>query len=187
METIHARIKRLRTRAGLSMEALAKACGIASWQTVQQWEGGGKKPTAPSRKRQDAVAAALGVTVEELMHGSPANSPMAMEATAQYTTSPRTAPPQSQEVRNLVAAIEASPPLSETDIKILEELVDRMRRAARHSSRVRMNTINESDKSDNTHRQTSSENMKWLRIPTETGSSSDDEKKSLGGKPEGRE
>lgn len=69
METIHARIKRLRTAKGMSMAALASKVGLRSWQTVQQWESE-TKPTAPARKHQEAVAAVLGVSVEELMHGS---------------------------------------------------------------------------------------------------------------------
>jgi len=71
MESIHARIKRLRLAKGMSMQALADAVGAKAWQTVQQWENeDAPKPTAPSRSRQPLVAAALGVTVEELMHGA---------------------------------------------------------------------------------------------------------------------
>lgn len=72
-ESVHARIKRLRTERGMSMAALAKAVGLRSWQTVQQWENEAK-PTAPARKHQGAVAAALGVSVEELMHGAPSSA-----------------------------------------------------------------------------------------------------------------
>lgn len=87
METIHQRIKRLRSMRGLSMQALAKACGVSSWQTVQQWEketGG----TAPSRKRLHLVAEALGVSVPELLgadeSASPPENTKCMEEAAAY-------------------------------------------------------------------------------------------------------
>lgn len=69
MESIHSRIKRLRLNNGLSLPTFAKLVGV-EWQSAQQWEkevGG----TAPSRKRQAKVAEILGVTVQELMHGTP--------------------------------------------------------------------------------------------------------------------
>lgn len=69
MESIHARIKRLRLKNGLSLPTFAKLVGV-EWQSAQQWEketGG----TAPSRKRQAKVAEVLGVSVQELMHGGP--------------------------------------------------------------------------------------------------------------------
>lgn len=65
MQTIHDRIKQLREKAGLSMEGLGKAVGVA-WQTVQQWENG---KTAPKRKRLELVAATLGTTVDFLLTG----------------------------------------------------------------------------------------------------------------------
>lgn len=67
MTDIHARIKRARLAKKLSMEALAEAVGVKSWQTVQQWEL--PDGTAPNRKRLPAVAAALGVTQDYLMTG----------------------------------------------------------------------------------------------------------------------
>lgn len=70
METIHARIKRLREAKGLSKAALAKACG-ATYQAVQSWERG---DTAPKRARLAAVAIALGVSPQELDHGAPTSS-----------------------------------------------------------------------------------------------------------------
>ncbi len=70
METIHARIRRLREEKGLSKAALAKACG-ATYQAVQSWERG---DTAPKRARLGAVAMALGVSPQELDHGAPTGS-----------------------------------------------------------------------------------------------------------------
>lgn len=67
METIHARIRRLREAKGLSKAALAKASG-ATYQAVQSWERG---DTAPKRARLSAVAAALGVSPHELALGAP--------------------------------------------------------------------------------------------------------------------
>lgn len=62
---IHDRIKSAREQKGMSMEQLGSIVGV-SWQTVQQWENG---KTAPKRKRLDAVADALGVSVEQLVIG----------------------------------------------------------------------------------------------------------------------
>lgn len=53
MSTIHERIKKLREKSGLSMEALAALLSLKSWQTIQQWENG---KTAPKRSRVDDVA-----------------------------------------------------------------------------------------------------------------------------------
>lgn len=63
MKTIHQKIKQLRIDKGLSMEELAAIIGV-TWQTVQQWENG---KTAPSRKRLEKVAEALGVTIFDLL------------------------------------------------------------------------------------------------------------------------
>lgn len=68
MNSIHSRIKQLREQRKLSMEALATAVDV-SWQTVQQWENG---KTAPQRKRLQAVADALGTTVDFLLTGGDA-------------------------------------------------------------------------------------------------------------------
>lgn len=70
MSSVHVRIKRLREARSMSMEALAKAIDVA-WQTVQQWENG---KTAPKRARLNAVANALGTTVDYLLTGG-ASSP----------------------------------------------------------------------------------------------------------------
>ncbi len=66
MSTIHERIKRLREKSGLSMEALAAILSLKSWQTIQQWENG---KTAPKRSRVDDVARALGTTSEYILFG----------------------------------------------------------------------------------------------------------------------
>lgn len=52
---------------GLSLPTFGKLVGV-SWQSCQEWER--ESGTAPSRKRQPKVALVLGVTVDELMHGS---------------------------------------------------------------------------------------------------------------------
>lgn len=64
---IHDRIKKARADKGLSMEQLAAAVGVKSWQTIQQWENG---KTAPSRKRMEIVASVLGLPIEELAVGA---------------------------------------------------------------------------------------------------------------------
>lgn len=65
--SIHKRIKEKRESLGLSMEALAQASGVSSWQTVQQWEKEGG--TAPKRTRLESVAKVLGVSPEWLLTG----------------------------------------------------------------------------------------------------------------------
>ncbi|OIR02596.1 hypothetical protein GALL_153100 [mine drainage metagenome] len=79
METIHERLKRLRNARGLSFQAVAdfvtKAAALKralSWQAVQQWEGElkGVEPTAPRRKKIEALAELYGVASEEIMFGS---------------------------------------------------------------------------------------------------------------------
>lgn len=60
------RIKALRESLGMSMEDLAAAVGLRSWQSVQQWENG---KTAPNRNRLDRVAKALKTTNEYLVSG----------------------------------------------------------------------------------------------------------------------
>ena len=67
MSDIHSRIKRRRLELGLSMEVLAKAADLKSWQAVQQWENG---TTAPKRKRLEKVATALKTSSEYLLSGS---------------------------------------------------------------------------------------------------------------------
>lgn len=76
VESIHQRIKRLREARGLSQEALANLAGV-KYQSVQEWEQ--EDGTAPSRKRQAAVADALGVSVSELMTGNEASSQLPAE------------------------------------------------------------------------------------------------------------
>jgi len=60
-------IKAARDAKGLSMEQVAAAVGVRSWQTVQQWENG---KTAPSRKRIQKVAEVLGINEMELITGN---------------------------------------------------------------------------------------------------------------------
>lgn len=67
---IHERIKAKRLEKGLSMEQLAKTCGLKGYQAVQQWEmPEGKGGTSPRRKTLDRVAEALGVTAQWLQFG----------------------------------------------------------------------------------------------------------------------
>lgn len=51
------------------MEALAKDCGLKSWQAVQQWEIDDGTGTAPNRSRLKMAAVALGVSEQELSFG----------------------------------------------------------------------------------------------------------------------
>lgn len=69
MESIHKRIRRLREAKKKTQQQLADAVEV-TYQSVQEWEREGG--TAPSRKRQKAVADFLGVTVHELVTGEPA-------------------------------------------------------------------------------------------------------------------
>lgn len=66
MTDIHSRIKDLREKRGISLEALAELVDV-SWQAVQQWE----KPegTAPKRTRLEKVAEVLGTTSTYLLTG----------------------------------------------------------------------------------------------------------------------
>lgn len=86
MESIHHRIRRLREAKRLTQQELARLVGV-KFQSVQQWEretGG----TAPTRKRQEAVASVLGVSVQELMTGLP--QPLeTRQNTPRYEADPR--------------------------------------------------------------------------------------------------
>lgn len=69
---IHHRIKARRTELGMSMQDLATAVGLKSWQAVQQWEKpDSEEGTAPRRARLKMVADALKVTPEWLQFGAP--------------------------------------------------------------------------------------------------------------------
>lgn len=75
MEPLHKRIKRLREAKGKKLGidygivAFAKDVGV-EYQTAQQWERPKeKRGTSPKRAREDAVAAALGVTKDVLLFG----------------------------------------------------------------------------------------------------------------------
>ncbi len=59
---IHDRIATLRKEAKLTQEDLAKKCGVDE-TAVSHWENG---HSAPTGSRLPAVAAALGVTIDEL-------------------------------------------------------------------------------------------------------------------------
>lgn len=71
METIHQRIRRLREARGLTQDQLAALMGLTR-QAIQKWESEGDDRTSPTRKREKALAKALGVTVSELVYGQPA-------------------------------------------------------------------------------------------------------------------
>lgn len=64
----------------MSMEQFAALVGV-SWQTVQQWENG---KTAPKRARAEKVAAALGITVLELVSGLPGRESKTEEPSSFY-------------------------------------------------------------------------------------------------------
>lgn len=72
METIHQRIKRLRKARGLSIQAIATACGVKN-QSARQWEltepEGNTQPTKPREKYWADLAKVLEVSVPELIHG----------------------------------------------------------------------------------------------------------------------
>jgi phage repressor protein C with HTH and peptisase S24 domain len=70
--SIHSLIRQGRERLKLSEEAFGKLFDV-SRGTIQQWEKEGG--TAPNRKRQPAVAQALGISVSQLMSGSESFSP----------------------------------------------------------------------------------------------------------------
>jgi transcriptional regulator with XRE-family HTH domain len=84
MSDIHTRIKELRQKLNLSMEALAAIVGV-SWQTIQQWEK--TDGTAPKRERLQKVADALKTTKTYLLDGiGPVNptQPSVAEPDATY-------------------------------------------------------------------------------------------------------
>jgi transcriptional regulator with XRE-family HTH domain len=62
LRPIHRNIARLRGEAGLSQSELAAKCEVDE-TSVSHWERG---RSAPTGKRQDLVAAALGVSVPDL-------------------------------------------------------------------------------------------------------------------------
>jgi transcriptional regulator with XRE-family HTH domain len=110
MESIHQRIKRLREAKGLSQEALAKLAGV-TYQSVQEWERA--DGTAPTRKRQAKVAAALGITVQELVVGPSAAT--AAEPAAEYGEF-------SQDERSLIARYRAADPRWQLSLRLLAAL-----------------------------------------------------------------
>lgn len=62
LQAIHRNIATLRERSGLSQDALGKQCGVDG-TAVWHWENGDSSPTG---KRLPRVAAALGVTIDDL-------------------------------------------------------------------------------------------------------------------------
>jgi transcriptional regulator with XRE-family HTH domain len=71
-ETFGQRVKRLRLAAGLSQSGLARAVGIPV-DTVQNWETG--RRAGPRLETAVTVAAALGVTLDELAGPPPKKKP----------------------------------------------------------------------------------------------------------------
>ena len=70
--SIHATIRSHRLRLGMTEQQLADLVGVTR-AAVQQWEREGG--TAPRRSKQDDVAAALGITLAELIGAAPAPAP----------------------------------------------------------------------------------------------------------------
>lgn len=69
VETIHQKIKRLRTRKGMTLEQFAAAVGV-KYQSAQQWERNDGTATAPRRTRLSQVAQVLGVSEAYLLASS---------------------------------------------------------------------------------------------------------------------
>lgn len=69
VETIHQKIKRLRTKKGMTLEQFAEAVGV-KYQSAQQWERSDETATAPRRTRIRQVARVLGVSEAYLLASS---------------------------------------------------------------------------------------------------------------------
>jgi transcriptional regulator with XRE-family HTH domain len=65
--TLEDRLAAARAAKKLSMAAVAKLCGLKSWQAVQQWEKGRAKP---SRDNLDKLAEIYGKPIEFFLHGT---------------------------------------------------------------------------------------------------------------------
>ena len=65
--TLEERLASARAGKKLSMAAVAKLCGLKSWQAVQQWEKGRAKP---SRDNLDKLAELYGKPIEYFLHGT---------------------------------------------------------------------------------------------------------------------
>jgi transcriptional regulator with XRE-family HTH domain len=63
--SINQRIRERRSALGLTLNEVARACGLSAWQTVQAWE----RDSAPTRKKLDRVAEVLQVSPEWLLTG----------------------------------------------------------------------------------------------------------------------
>lgn len=111
--TISARIKDLRQNARLSMQAVAQAIGVSSWQTVQQWEKGS---TAPARKHLEKLARALNTTPEYILFGRPGD-----------TTGKSKAYPIPPEILDQIVADLITLPEADRDIWITELHLARLR------------------------------------------------------------
>lgn len=64
--TLANRIYLLRTKAGLTQEAVAKKCGVSN-QSVQKWESDKSKPTI---ENLITLSEYFGVSLDELLTGS---------------------------------------------------------------------------------------------------------------------
>lgn len=65
---LHERIHRWRKGADLTMEALAKKCGVSS-AAVAQWED--PDGTTPTSENIEKIAKAVGVSMSEFWGGAP--------------------------------------------------------------------------------------------------------------------
>jgi transcriptional regulator with XRE-family HTH domain len=77
------RLRAARERRGLSREALAVHSGL-SWSAIAQVESGRRKNVRP--QTLSALADALGVTIDYLVHGSPSSSVMLEHQVLLYAT-----------------------------------------------------------------------------------------------------
>lgn len=80
---IGARVRAARERRGWSREALAFHAGV-SWSAIAQVESGRRRNVRPSTLA--ALARALGVSIDYLVHGGPASSAMLEHAAFPYRT-----------------------------------------------------------------------------------------------------
>lgn len=112
MDSIHKRIKRLREDKGLSQEALGALVGV-KYQSVQEWER--EKGTAPSRKRMEDVAKALGVSVTKLLFG---DADQVQEPAAAYEQF-------SSDERALIARYRAADPRWQLSLRLTRRACDR--------------------------------------------------------------
>jgi transcriptional regulator with XRE-family HTH domain len=113
--TLQDRLAAARASKKLSMAAVAKHCGLSSWQSVQQWEKGRSKP---GRDTLDQLAALYGKPIEYFLHGTlPARakpaligpSPAAMRVAMAFDS----LPPRTQSViMQMIDVLSAEPALA---------------------------------------------------------------------------